>query len=343
MISIGIDTLDILFYTEPGEELEHYEYSNSLKTDNFYQSIFAAIDEALKIYCEAKEKQDIKFEFYEITITFGKIDIDPGITLFLIPSLISFNIIKNSNIIIKNSPFFNYEFDLSFVNFLLDIETDDSTNLNVYTFKGIVQTLGVILSNIYSNTAAYAVINGDVASEKEENIHTKILALNFKDLIFNKQNNALRIDYEKSLFSDKLLSILTDETNYNISKYTSSQITRGYMHFYYFKVTKKLYLQYHESRGMTISCVYYNKYNTQETFDGSLVKIVKVANNSTIQDNTSGGIYNQSINYATSLFGDQKINFTDRNIIMSVSFDNSYFYGASCEIKEDEIFKKTTN
>ena len=108
------------------------------------------------------------------------------------------------------------------------------------------------------------------------------------------------------------------------------------MHFYYFKVTKKLYLQYHESRGMTISCIYYNKNNIQEPLEGNQIEIIKVTNNSTIEDNTSGGIYNQSINYATSLFGDQKINFTDRNIIMSVSFDNSYFYGASCEIKEDE-------
>ena len=262
----------------------------------------------------------------EIVITFDVLkDIDFNNTLsFDGNSVSNINVDNISNIIILKSPFYNYSFNLKTVNFLLDI----LINPNYCTFKGNVNTLGIIISNI--------VDGGAFANDDGEDINFNILAFDFKDLIFNKQNNALRIDYEKSLFSDKLLSILTDETNYNISKYTSSQITRGYMHFYYFKVTKKLYLQYHESRGMTISCVYYNKYNTQETFDGSLVKIVKVANNSTIQDNTSGGIYNQSINYATSLFGDQKINFTDRNIIMSVSFDNSYFYGASCEIKEDK-------
>lgn len=262
----------------------------------------------------------------EIVITFDVLkDIDFNNTLsFDGNSVSNINVDNISNIIILKSPFYNYSFNLKTVNFLLDI----LINPNYCTFKGNVNTLGIIISNI--------VDGGAFANDDGEDINFNILAFDFKDLIFNKQNNALRIDYEKSLFSDKLLSILTDETNYNISKYTSSQITRGYMHFYYFKVTKKLYLQYHESRGMTISCIYYNKNNIQEPLEGNQIEIIKVTNNSTIEDNTRGGIYNQSINYATSLFGDQKINFTDRNIIMSVSFDNSYFYGASCEIKEDE-------
>ena len=266
------------------------------------------------------------YDINEIVITFDVLkDIDFNNTLtFDGNSVSNINVDIISNIIILKSPFYNYSFNLKTVNFLLDI----LINPNYCTFKGNVNTLGIIISNI--------VDNGAVANDDGKDINFNILAFDFKDLIFNKQNNALRIDYEKSLFSDKLLSILTDETNYNISKYTSSQITRGYMHFYYFKVTKKLYLQYHESRGMTISCVYYNKNNTQEPLEGNQIEIIKVTNNSTIKDNTSGGIYNQSINYATSLFGDQKINFTDRNIIMSVSFDNSYFYGASCEIKEDK-------
>lgn len=327
-LNIENNKLDILFYTGLDEELEHYEYGNSLKTNNFNQSIFAAIDEALKIYCETEGKQNIKFEFYEITITFGKIDIDPGITLFLIPSLISkFNIIKIVNIIIKNSPFINYQFNLSIANFLLDIKTDDSIDFNVCTFKGIVKSLGVILSNTYRSIVA---LDADAADE-----YTKILTLNFKELIFKKDANALRIDYKKSLFSNKkILSILTDEINYNISKYTLSKITRGYMNFYYHNSTKKLFLQYHESRGMTISCIYYNKNNVQE-IKNECPKIVKITNDSKIQDNTSGGIINPSINYTTSKFGEQIINFTDRNVILSVSFMNSYFYGANCEIKED--------
>ncbi len=311
--------LEITFYTTEVEDLEDNEESigqTYLIIKDRYINVIKMIDNVLG------KKHDIN----EITITFNELkNIDFNNTLsFDGNSVSNINVDIISNIIILKSPFYNYSFNLKTVNFLLDI----FINPNYCTFEGNVNTLGIIISNI--------VDNGAVANDDGKDINFNILAFDFKDLIFNKQNNALRIDYEKSLFSDKLLSILTDETNYNISKYTSSQITRGYMHFYYFKVTKKLYLQYHESRGMIISCVYYNKYNTQETFDGSLVKIVKVANNSTIQDNTSGGIYNQSINYATSLFGDQKINFTDRNIIMSVSFDNSYFYGASCEIKEDE-------
>lgn len=269
---------------------------------------------------------DKNYDINEIVITFDVLkDIDFNNTLsFDGNSVSNINVDNISNIIILKSPFYNYSFNLKTVNFLLDI----LINPNYCTFKGNVNTLGIIISNI--------VDGGAFANDDGEDINFNILAFDFKDLIFNKQNNALRIDYEKSLFSDKLLSILTDETNYNISKYTSSQITRGYMHFYYFKVTKKLYLQYHESRGMTISCIYYNKNNIQEPLEGNQIEIIKVTNNSTIEDNTRGGIYNQSINYATSLFGDQKINFTDRNIIMSVSFDNSYFYGASCEIKEDK-------
>lgn len=327
-LNFGINTLDILFYTESGEEPEYYEYSNSLKTYNFNQSIFDAIDEALKIYCEMEGKQDTKFEFNEITITFGTFGIDPDITLRFVTSLISkFNIIKIINIIIKNSPFINYKFDLPFVNFLLDIKTDDLINLNVCTFKGIVKSLGVILSNTYRSIVA---LDADAADE-----YIKILALNFKELIFRKNTDALRIDYKKSLFSNKkILSILTDEINYNISKYTLSKITRGYMNFYYHNSTKKLFLQYHESRGMTISCIYYNKNNVQE-IKNEYPKIVKITNDSKIQDNTSGGITNPSINYTTSKFGEQIINFTDRNIIISVSFMNSYFYGANCEIKED--------
>lgn len=68
-LNFGINTLDILFYTESGEEPEYYEYSNSLSktnTNNFNQSIFVAIDEALKIYCETEGKQDTEFEFNEI-------------------------------------------------------------------------------------------------------------------------------------------------------------------------------------------------------------------------------------------------------------------------------------
>lgn len=333
-LNFGINTLDILFYTESGEELEYYEYSNSLKTYNFNQSIFVAIDEALKIYCETEGKQDTEFEFNEITITFGTFGIDPNITLCFVTSLISkFKIIKIINIIIKNSPFINYKFDLPFINFLLDIEIINSANINVYTFKGIVKSLGVILSNVYSSSATYTTNNDDVANEKEEN--TNILALNFKELIFRKDANALRIDYKKSLFSNKkILSILTDEINYNISKYTLSKITRGYMNFYYHNSTKKLFLQYHESRGMTISCIYYNKNNVQ-VIKNEYPKIVKITNDSKIKDNTFGGITNPSINYTISKFGEQIINFTDRNVILSVSFMNSYFYGANCEIKED--------
>ncbi len=269
---------------------------------------------------------DKNYDINEIVITFGVLkDIGFNNTLLFDGNSVSkINVNNISNILISNSQFYNYSFNLKTVNFLLDI----LINPNYCTFKGNVNTLGIIISNIVDNCA--------VANDDGQYNNINILIFDFKDLIFNKQNNALRIDYEKSLFSDKLLSILTDETNYNISKYTSSQITRGYMHFYYFKVTKKLYLQYHESRGMTISCIYYNKNNIQEPLEGNQIEIIKVTNNSTIEDNTQGGIYNQSINYATSLFGDQKINFTDRNIIMSVSFDNSYFYGASCEIKEDE-------
>ena len=267
-----------------------------------------------------------KYDINEITITFNELkDIDFNNTLlFDSDSISKINVDNISNIIILKSPFYNYSFNLKTVNFLLDI----LINPSYCTFNGNVNTLGIIISNIVDNSA--------VANDDGQCNNINILAFDFKDLTFNKQNNALRIDYEKSLFSDKLLSILTDETNYNISKYTSSQITRGYMHFYYFKVTKKLYLQYHESRGMTISCIYYNKNNIQEPLEGNQIEIIKVTNNSTIEDNTRGGIYNQSINYANSLFGDQKINFTDRNVIMSVSFDNSYFYGASCEIKEDK-------
>ena len=170
-LNFGINTLDILFYTEAGEELEYYEYSNSLKTYNFNQSIFVAIDEALKIYCETEGKQDTEFEFNEITITFGTFGIDPNITLCFVTSLISkFKIIKIINIIIKNSPFINYKFDLPFINFLLDIEIINSANINVYTFKGIVKSLGVILSNVYSSSATYTANNNDdVADEKEEN------------------------------------------------------------------------------------------------------------------------------------------------------------------------------
>lgn len=337
-LNFGINTLDILFYTEAGEELEYYEYRNSLSktnTNNFNQSIFVAIDEALNIYCETEGKQDTEFEFNEITITFGTFGIDPNITLCFVTSLISkFKIIKIINIIIKNSPFINYKFDLPFINFLLDIEIINSANINVYTFKGIVKSLGVILSNVYSSSATYTANNNDdVADEKEEN--TNILALNFKELIFRKDANALRIDYKKSLFSNKkILSILTDEINYNISKYTLSKITRGYMNFYYHNSTKKLFLQYHESRGMTISCIYYNKNNVQE-IKNEYPKIVKITNDSKIRDNTFGGITNPSINYTISKFGEQIINFTDRNVILSVSFMNSYFYGANCEIKED--------
>lgn len=278
-----------------------------------YIDIIKSIDIILKDDCN----------FNEIIITFGMLDdIILSYKLSFDGSSVSkFNVGNISNIIILDSPFYNYSFNLKTVNFLLDIPI----NSNYCTFEGTVNTLGITINNIIDSGATVDVISGD------NNIN--ILAFNFKDLIFNKSINALRIDYKKSLFSDKLLSIITNETNYNISKYTSSQITRGYMHFYYFKVTKKLYLQYHESRGMTISCSYYNENNIQEILGESLVKIV---NNSTIEDNTQGGIYNPSINYATSLIGDQKINFTDRNVIMSVSFDNSYFYGASCEIKEDE-------
>lgn len=319
ILIIKDNKLEITFYTTEVEVLEDNEESigqTYLIIKDRYINVIKMIDNVLG------KKHNIN----EITITFNELkNIDFNNTLsFDGNSVSNINVDIISNIIILKSPFYNYSFNLKTVNFLLDI----LINPNYCTFKGNVNTLGIIISNI--------VDGGAFANDDGEDINFNILAFDFKDLIFNKQNNALRIDYEKSLFSDKLLSILTDETNYNISKYTSSQITRGYMHFYYFKVTKKLYLQYHESRGMTISCVYYNKNNTQEILDGSLVKIVKVANNSTIQDNTSGGIYNQSINYATSLFGDQKINFTDRNIIMSVSFDNSYFYGASCEIKEDK-------
>lgn len=311
--------LEITFYTTEVEVLEYNEESigqTYLIIEDGYINVIKMIDNVLG------KKHDIN----EITITFNELKgIDFNNTLSFDGNSVSNIIVDNiSNIIILKSPFYNYSFNLKTVNFLLDI----LINPNYCTFKGNVNTLGIIISNI--------VDNGAVANDDGEDINFNILAFDFKDLIFNKQNNALRIDYKKSLFSDKLLSILTDETNYNISKYTSSQITRGYMHFYYFKVTKKLYLQYHESRGMTISCVYYNKNNTQEPLEGNQIEIIKVTNNSTIKDNTSGGIYNQSINYATSLFGDQKINFTDRNVIMSVSFDNSYFYGASCEIKEDK-------
>lgn len=329
-MNIENNKLIVLFYSE--EEVVDYEFKGQMELiiDNNQINIIEVIDEILTYY--SKENQTNNFEFNLITITFGAFGIDPSITLSFIPSSISnFNINKISNIIIKESRFIKYQFNLSNVDFLLDIETDDSINSidsNVCTFKGIVKTLGVILSNTYRNVAE---MNADAADE-----YTKIITLNFKELVFfNKDTDALRIDYKKSLFSNKkILSILTNEINYNISKYTLSKITRGYMNFYYHNSTKKLFLQYHESRGMTISCIYYNKNNVQE-IKNEYPKIVKITNDSKIQDNTSGGIINPSINYIISKFGEQIINFTDRNVIMSVSFINSYFYGANCEIKED--------
>ena len=199
ILIIKDNKLEITFYTTEVEVLEDNEESigqTYLIIKDRYINVIKMIDNVLG------KKHNIN----EITITFNELkNIDFNNTLsFDGNSVSNINVDIISNIIILKSPFYNYSFNLKTVNFLLDI----LINPNYCTFKGNVNTLGIIISNI--------VDGGAFANDDGEDINFNILAFDFKDLIFNKQNNALRIDYEKSLFSDKLLSILTDETIYNI-------------------------------------------------------------------------------------------------------------------------------
>lgn len=154
-------------------------------------------------------------------------------------------------------------------------------------------------------------------------------------LVFSNNNKALTIYYDKNIYKNGILSIVNGDMTFNISNYTLSKIKYGLMHFYYCKQTNRLYLQYHESRGMTIRCTFLDrncKYTPNANYDN---KVCKLSNDSTIESKTLGGIYNSSIKYTDSLIGDQIISFVDRNVIISACFNNSYFYSSVCKIEEN--------